>query len=46
MRLEFLSEFRHPAWITAAGMAGGYAVLLFVMTVLLFIIPFLIFTLL
>lgn len=45
MRLESLSEFKHPAWITAIGMASGYAVLLAIMTVLLFLIPYLIFTL-
>jgi uncharacterized membrane protein len=44
MRLEFLSEFKHPAWITTLGMAGGYAVLLLLMTILLFIIPYVIFT--
>ncbi len=42
--MEFLSEFKHPAWVTAIGMASGYAVLLLLMTVLLFIIPYLIFT--
>lgn len=32
-----------PAWLTALGTAGGYLVILAVMTVLLFGIPYLVF---
>lgn len=38
-----LGDFDHPAWLTAAGTVGGYAVILAVMTVLLFLVPYLIF---
>lgn len=41
-----LDQFDHPAWLTAAGTLGGYAVILVVMTLLLFGIPYLIFTML
>ena len=37
-------QFDHPAWLTAAGTAGGYVVLLVVMTILLFGIPYLLFS--
>lgn len=36
-------DFDHPAWVTAAGTAGGYLVLLAVMTLLLFVVPYLLF---
>jgi len=39
-----LGDFDHPAWLTAAGTVGGYLVILAVMTVLLFLVPYLIFT--
>lgn len=39
-----LEQFDHPAWLTAAGTVGGYAVILAVMTLLLFLVPYLIFT--
>ena len=35
--------FDHPSWLTIAGTLGGYIVILAVMTVVLFLIPFLIF---
>lgn len=35
-----LSDFDHPTWFTAGATAAGYLVLLAVMTVLLFGIPF------
>ena len=38
-----LDRFDHPAWLTAAGTAGGYLLLLAVMTVLLFLVPYLAF---
>ncbi|WP_436343255.1 hypothetical protein [Natronorubrum sp. FCH18a] len=39
-----LSEFEHPSWITAAGTGIGYLLILAVLTVALFIVPWLIFT--
>ncbi|WP_201293997.1 hypothetical protein [Natronorubrum halalkaliphilum] len=38
-----LSEFEHPSWITAAGTGIGYLLILAVLTVALFIVPWLIF---
>jgi hypothetical protein len=38
-----LSELDHPAFRTAAGMLAGYGLVLLVMTVLLFLIPYAIF---
>ena len=38
-----MAEYDHPAWRAAAGTAGGYAVLLAVMTLLLFGVPYVIF---
>lgn len=38
-----LSQFDHPAFRTAAGTLAGYGVILLVMTVLLFLIPYAIF---
>lgn len=38
-----LSEFEHPAWITAAGTGVGYLLILTVLTVALFIVPYLVF---
>lgn len=43
MVLELLSEFKHPSWLATIGMASGYLLLLTVMTVLLFLIPYVIF---
>jgi len=37
-------EFDHPIWRVLAGTAGAYLVLLAIMTVLLFLVPYLIFT--
>lgn len=37
-------EFDHPIWRVLAGTAGAYLVLLTIMTVLLFLVPYLIFT--
>ena len=39
-----LSEFDHPAWLTAAGTGIGYLLILAVLTVALFIVPYLVFT--
>ena len=41
-----LGQFDHPAWLTVAGTVGGYLVVLAVMTLLLFGIPYLLFTML
>ena len=38
-----MASFDHPAWLTAVGTAGGYVVLLAVLTVLLFLVPYLLF---
>lgn len=37
-------EPRDPVWMTAISTAVGYGVILVVMTVLLFIVPYLVFT--
>ncbi|NUB91754.1 hypothetical protein HTZ84_08870 [Haloterrigena sp. SYSU A558-1] len=39
-----LSEFDHPAWLTAAGAGLGYLLILAVLTVALFIVPYVVFT--
>ncbi|WP_169331367.1 hypothetical protein [Halobiforma nitratireducens] len=39
-----LSEFNHPSWITAGGMLIGYVLILVVLTVALFVLPWLVFT--
>lgn len=41
-----LSEFDHPAWLTAAGTGVGYLLILTLLTVLLFLVPWGIFELL
>ncbi|ADD06003.1 uncharacterized protein Nmag_2443 [Natrialba magadii ATCC 43099] len=38
-----LSEFNHPSWITAVGTGIGYLLILAVLTVALFIVPWLVF---
>ncbi|SFC05560.1 hypothetical protein SAMN05444422_10448 [Halobiforma haloterrestris] len=38
-----LSEFDHPSWITAAGMGVGYLLILAVLTIALFLVPWLVF---
>jgi len=37
-------DFEHPAWLTAFGTLGGYVLILLVMTVLLFLVPYAIFS--
>ncbi|KYH27345.1 hypothetical protein HAPAU_00110 [Halalkalicoccus paucihalophilus] len=37
------SQFSHPAFRTAAGTLAGYGLLLLVLTVLLFLVPYAIF---
>ncbi|MFC4544381.1 hypothetical protein ACFO5R_20845 [Halosolutus amylolyticus] len=39
-----LSEFEHPAWTAAAGTGVGYLLILALLTVALFVVPWLIFT--
>lgn len=41
-----VERFSQSAWLTAIGTAAGYAALLLVMTLLLFGVPYLVFTLL
>lgn len=38
-----LAQFRHPAWRTAAGTLVGYGIILAVLTLLLFGLPYLLF---
>ena len=38
-----LSEFDHPSWITAAGTGVGHLLILVVLTVALFVVPWLVF---
>ena len=39
-----LTQFDHPAWLTAGATAGGYVAILAVLTVLLFLVPYLLFS--
>lgn len=38
-----LRQFEHPSWIAAAGTGIGYLLLLAVLTVALFVVPWLLF---
>lgn len=38
-----VARFTQPAWLTAFGTAVGYALILVAMTVLLFVLPYLVF---
>ncbi len=38
-----LGEFDHPSWITAAGTGVGYLLILAVLTIALFVVPWLVF---
>jgi hypothetical protein len=42
--MSALSEYDHPTWLTIAGTFAGYGVILVAMTVVLFVVPYLIFT--
>ena len=44
--MSALSDYDHPAWLTIASTVAGYGVILLAMTVVLFLIPYLLFTLL
>lgn len=46
MDLELPGGNDHPAWLTATGVAVGYGVVLGVITVALFLVPFGLWTLL
>lgn len=39
-----VSEFDHPAWLTLAGTGIGYLLILAVLTVALYILPYFVFT--
>ena len=39
-----LARVNHPAWVTAGATVGGYLVILVVLTVLLFFVPYLLFS--
>lgn len=41
---DVIEEFSQPAWQTAVGTAVGYGLILLVMTLLLFGVPYLVFT--
>jgi len=42
--MSSLAEFDHPSWKTALGTFAGYGAILLVMTLVLFLIPYAIFT--
>ncbi|EMA47675.1 hypothetical protein C448_04534 [Halococcus morrhuae DSM 1307] len=44
--MSALSKYDHPAWLTIASTVVGYGVILIAMTVVLFLVPYLLFTLL
>ncbi|UPM41837.1 hypothetical protein [Halocatena salina] len=37
------SEFKHPSWLTAFGTLAGYGIILFVLFVALFVLPYVVF---
>ena len=37
--MELPIDHEHPSWLTVAGVAGGYGLLLVLMTILLFLVP-------
>ncbi|QLG47395.1 hypothetical protein [Natrinema halophilum] len=41
-----LGEFEHPSWLTAAGTGIGYLLILAVLTLALFVVPWIVFLLL
>lgn len=42
--MQLTEQFDHPAWLTAGGTLVGYGLILLVMFALLFVVPFLIYT--
>ena len=43
MNAKLVGKYDHPSWLTAIGTFVGYGVILLVMTVVLFLLPYLIF---
>jgi len=43
--LDRFDQFEHPAWLTAAGTLASYGLILVFLFVLLFVLPYLVFTL-
>ncbi len=41
---DLIEKFKHPSWFTIGGTVAGYALILVAMFVLLFVVPFLIFS--
>jgi hypothetical protein len=41
--MDALAEFDHPAWVTGAATLVGYGVVLGVLSVLLFLVPYLVY---
>ena len=41
-----LNEFNHPAWKAAVGTVVGYGLILVVLTLAMFVLPWLVFTML
>jgi hypothetical protein len=39
-----VSEFDHPAWFTAVGTLVGYGIILGVLTFVMFLLPYIVFT--
>ncbi|WP_222919533.1 hypothetical protein [Natrinema sp. SYSU A 869] len=39
-----LSEFEHPSWLTAAGTGIGYGLILALLVLVMFIVPWLVFS--
>lgn len=39
-------DYSHPSWLTAAGAGGAYLLILAVMTVALFLVPYVLFAML
>jgi len=42
--MNALDQFDHPAWLTAAGTLVSYGLILVFMFVLLFVVPFLVYS--
>jgi hypothetical protein len=43
---DLVEKFKHPSWFTIGGTLAGYLLILIAMFVLLFVVPFLIFSVL
>jgi hypothetical protein len=42
--MNVTEQFDHPAWLTVLGTVVGYGVILFVMFLALFVLPFFVYT--